>query len=106
MIIVVLGQHEINKVKTMPRKELNAECLHLMREQMGLTQELHDMRKRMATLEKLRKAVVYRRKVPTIYHGVFTDRVFRFHDMARLVQMEVDADIDVILAELEAMDHD
>lgn len=99
--IVVLGQHEIDMIKAMPRKELNAECLHLMREQMELTQQLHELRKRIGILEKLRKAVIYRRKVPTMYHGVFTDRRFKFHDMARLVQMEVDADIDAILAELE-----
>lgn len=55
--IVVLGQHEIDKIKTMPRKELNAECLHLMREQMELTQELHELRERTATLERLYEAV-------------------------------------------------
>lgn len=51
-----LGQHEIDKVKSMPRKELNAECLHLMREQMELTQELHRMKKRMAALERVAEA--------------------------------------------------
>jgi len=51
-----LTEHDIDVIKSLPRKELNAECLHLMREQMELTQELHGMKKRMAALEHVVEA--------------------------------------------------
>lgn len=53
---IVLGQREIDKVKSMPRKELNAECLHLMREQMELTQDLHDAK---AEIQRLCRMLGY-----------------------------------------------
>ncbi len=54
--IVVIGRCEVDKVKSMSRKELNAECLHLMREQMELTQDLHDAKAEIAHLREIEEA--------------------------------------------------
>jgi len=55
--ILTITQRDTDKIKAMPRKELNAECLHLMREQVELAQQLHDSKKRMAMLERVVEAV-------------------------------------------------
>lgn len=72
--IVVLGQRDIDKIKAMPRKELNAECLHLMREQMELTQELNDMRKRLEVFERAWHAYKQRTGMPVAFRHSEADQ--------------------------------
>ena len=78
--IVVLGQHEIDKIKSMPRKELNAECLHLMREQMELTQQLHDMQMRLAVFERFWYAYKKRTSMPVAFPHTQADKHWAWAD--------------------------
>lgn len=49
--MIPIGQHEIDRILSMRRMDLNNECLHLMREQLELTQEVHDAK---AEIQRLR----------------------------------------------------